>query len=998
MADDRTVEVGIGFKATDKSGVDLIKQTADSLDKARTSVEAANKAGGLKKVIASGQVEEIERITGAAAKTAQEILDVQNALEGLSQTDPGFDEKTKQLAALNDQLRELNTQAAKTPAILDSAGGSRVGTFAGKEAASQIVGGIGGLAANVSPGAGQTAQVLQQLLQVGDGFKKLSSTLVEVPGVIGGVAAGAAALAAPLGTFAAGLAAILAIALPVALAVGGLALVVSHLNDKAKEGEQNAQKYIDALDGQIKVDREIANYLKSGDFDGAKKRYKELLDAQTDANSQLTYLYQQKADIDKKYADAQRNLNLDQLASLGSEGGKIKDEIDRVYKEQFLPAKQAVDEFGKSIGDVYAAGQDKNQLDAQIKAIQDRANIETQLNDIIRQGNSGAISQRRQALEDELTNTENSITALKNLGTQNDDTAAAIQSAEAHTQELRTQIDLYSPAAEEAAKAQAALNTQTQDTINSYVQQIQTAQQVAGFLKSANTQQLNDRLDSLNTEKDAINAQLPNIQALAKTSTDAAQKAKDYESRLKAINNEFSQLSAARPEVRAAEVQKAQDELAAAETASDRRIADIRQSGLQKLADIEQKYTDGRSEALAKENDTIAKANATERKAVSDVDKDYMKNELKAWSTFRDDVAKQEDKNKKERLRLIDDTNQALIDAEKANDVIAFIAAAQKGQDQLKQFDENAKDQEDERQAQFLAERQQAKEQHDERIVQIKEQAQETRDEAAKQYDLDLQTAKKAHDEAVKAQQDQQEQLIAAEEAGLLQRVTQIQDTYHLEDSIIQDMFSRRKARYGEDDKIINDRLDLELARHAEDVKTKANAEIAENARAVKLKSDAEIKAGQAVASVMGQNFGQTITVIQTGLSSLVSAIKAQLSQSGTLGGSGKPAPRTTGSGGGGLGISGRAFANEGIVTAADGATIALLGEDLAPGQIEAVVKFKPSEGLPKNLTGGGSQMVINLNGDIDLGGISRDEFMTGLHELGAEIVLGVQDARSPTK
>ena len=111
---------------------------------------------------------------------------------------------------------------------------------------------------------------------------------------------------------------------------------------------------------------------------------------------------------------------------------------------------------------------------------------------------------------------------------------------------------------------------------------------------------------------------MPNIQALAKTSTEAAQKAKDYETRLKAINNEFGQLSAARPEIRAAEVQKAQDELAAAETASDRRIADIRQAGLDKLGDIEQKYSDGRSEALAKENDTIAKANQTERKAIAD--------------------------------------------------------------------------------------------------------------------------------------------------------------------------------------------------------------------------------------------------------------------------------------------------------------------------------------------------------------------------------------------
>lgn len=1000
---DRTVEVGIGFKATDKTGVDLIKQTAESLDRARVSLEAANKVGGLKKVVAAQQLQEVNALTEASAKTAQEILDVQAALESLGATDPGFDEKTAQLAALNKQLQELNAEAARVPArlgIVDTTnpGNAKQG-ITGKEAASQVIGGAGGLAAQVSPGAGQAAMILQQALQVGDGFKKLSSILVETPGIIGAVSTAAATAAAPLGATAAGLAAVTVVLLPVILAIAGLALVVTHLNDKAKEGEVAAQKYIDALDGQIKVDREIADFMKSGDLEGAKKRYQDLLKAQEDSNAQLTYLYQQKADIDRKYSDAQKNLNLDQLASLGSEGGKIKDEIDKVYKDQFLPAKQAVDEFGKSMDGITEAAGDKAKLDAQIKAITDRTAVETELAGLISKGNSGAISDRRKAIQDEIDSIQDELPRLKALGTGHEEVAAAVKLAEQRSGELKNQLDLYTPSAIAAADAQAQLNKSNQDLLASYTQQIQSTQQIAGFLKSANTEQLDDRVDSLNTERDAILSQLASIKELGKTNTEAAQKAKDYESRLKAINGEYSALNAARPDVRAKEITKAQNEMLAAEVATDRKIADIRKSGLAKLADIETQKTEADTAAYDKRKDAIGKANTGQTKAVNEVDAAYMKDEIESWKKFRDDVSKEEARNKKERLRSIDETNAALLQAEKSNDVVAFIAAAEKGRDQLKQIDESAKDAADERQTAFFAEREQAKAQHDDRINEIKAQGDEARANAQKQFDLDIAANKKNHDEALKAQQEQQEQLIAAEEAGLLQRLSAIQNTYHLEDSMLQDIFDKRKARYGEDDKIINERLDLELQRHAEDLKAKANAEIAENARTIKTKADAEGKVAAAVASVIGQNFGQAVTVIQTGLTSFINYIRAQLAASS--GGSGsKPPSSGSGSGGSGFGYKATAFANEGIITAATGKTFAMLGENLTPGQIEAVVKFRPSEGLPPSLTGGtggGNGLTINLNGDIDLGGITAEQFNEGLHTLGMEIIQGTRDARRPT-
>lgn len=1008
---DRTVEVGIGFKAGDKSGVELIKATAASLDRARVALANAQKQGGLKKVVAAGELSSLEALTQTAAQTSQELIDVESALQSLADTDPGFAEKAKQADDLKVKLIELSAAASDVPAKLEGvgggagAGGGAPRGLTGKEAASQTIQGVGGLAANVSPGFAQAAQIATQALQVGDGFKKLSGILIDAPGIIGAVATSAATIAAPLGATAAGFAAVATILLPVALAVAGLAVVISHLNDKARQGEESAQKYVEALEGQIKTDREIADLLKSGDVAGAKKRYQELLKAQEDSNAELTYLYQKKADIDKQYADAQKNLNLDQLAYLGSEGGKVSDRIKEIYEKQFTPATAAVEQFGAALDKIAQAANEKEGIDNQIKALQQRATVETQLADIIRAGNTGAITQRRQAIEAELNAIGNELTGLKALGATNEDVAAAVKEAESRQRDLNNELNLYSPAAQKAAAAQEELNKQNAATLAGYVQQIQTLQQVAGLLKQGSTSSLDDRLTGLNSERDAILSQLDSIRELGKTSTDAAAKAKEYEQRLIAINDEYSQLSAARPDVRLAEITKGQDEMIKAEVVADRKIADIRAAGLQKIADIEAAASDARAAAAARLSDTLARINADENKSVGKVDSDYMASELKAWERFRKDTEKLDRQNAKARLKIIDDTNAALLQAEKANDVIAFIAAAEKGKEALKQQDEQASEAAAERQALFLEERQAAKEQHDQRVLEIRAQAEESRAAAQKQYEDDLKAAEKQHDEQLKAQQKQQAELIAAEEAALLQRVSAIQDTYNLEDSLLQDMFDKRKARYGEDDKIIADRLALELQRHADDLKIKADAEIRENQRAVKTKADTETKVAGAVASTIAQNFGSATTAIQTGLTRFIDYIKAKLqgaaSSSGSSygGGSGSGSGGSSGTSPTGTGrVGGVAFDNGGVVTKP---TFALIGENLKAGQVEAVVKFRPSEGIPPGFMGGKGGGINLYLQSVNIGAgnaVTRADLDASLIEMGNQILTGLQTARGATE
>lgn len=447
--------------------------------------------------------------------------------------------------------------------------------------------------------------------------------------------------------------------------------------------------------------------------------------------------------------------------------------------------------------------------------------------------------------------------------------------------------------------------------------------------------------------------------------------------------------------MRAAEIQKGLAEIEKAEIETNRRIEDIRRSGLAKLVDIENNATEARNDALERRTDALAKATDDENKAIGQVDSDFMKTELKRWAQFREDVAKSEEKNKKARLKIIDDTNDRLLAAEKANDVIAFIAAADAGKKQLDQFDENAKTLADERKASFEAEMQAAKEEREARIQEIRDEAKARRDEAETQYKADLQAAETARQEAIAAQQRAQEELIAAEEAGLIKRLAAIQDTYNLEDGLIQDIFNRRREQYAAEDKIINERLDLELQRHAADLKWKADAEQKEAARAVKLKAETEVKVASDAANTIAQNFVAAVGAIQSGLTGLINNIRSQLATASTSGGLGSASAFITGSNnkpsGGGLKdiILGKAFANQGVVSEP---TVALIGENLKPGQREAVIKFNPSEGLPSDLTNMRPPVSIGV---LNLGSnISRVEIEDMIKELGSEVAEGLRMAR----
>lgn len=1000
MASDKEIEIGIGLKAGDRSGLDLIKDTANGLDKTREAIAKAQKQGGLAKVVAVSEVANVNALTDRAKLLSQELSDISESMRTLNAADPGFTEKAAQAKILYDQLVELNQEAAKVPTRIQE--GARGGTSQVAERVGSVAAPISGVLGSV-PGAEGLSTAIRlsgELFNVSKGLEGLSQTLIQAPGILGAVSTSAASAAAAYGSTAAALAPIVVIAAPVVAGLAAVVAILSKIQAAATAAEQAQQKYLDGLEIQIKTDRELADFLAKGDIEGAKQRYKQLQQEQEDANAQLTYLYEEKARIDKEYAELGNSLNAERRSAIAAEGKLVQDEIDKVYKDSFTPVTQALGEFATSLDAIEAAANRKDEIEAQVRALTNRYNLESQIKDLIEAGNTDALEQRRQAIEAELSALQMTIPALTEMADESEVAAQALEQAKDKQEDLNNELGLYSDNAVAAANAQAELNKQTAATLAGFDQTIQLTNQIGGLIKAASTKALDDRLASIELERDAITGLLDELKVMAETSEEAKAKLEQYQNRIETLNGEFDSLSESRPEVRLAEVRKANAEIEKAELETDRRIADIRTAGLAKLAQIETQLSQDRAAAAAKRDTTLGDAETNKQEALAKLAKDYMADEQEAWAKYYKQVEKSDADNKAARLKSIKDTQAALNEAEKSNDVIAFNAAAARGMAALDEIDKQAETRKADDLARFEDERKAAQAANEQRIQDINEQSEKARAAAFKQYDEDLKAAESKRVAALEQENQRQQELIAAEEAGLVTRLAGIQNAYNLEKGFLDDVIARRKSRYDEEDKIVNERLDLALTRFAEDQRIKANAEIAEAQRAIKTKADAEMGTISIVTNMLQSNFGSAIGAIQGGLTGLISTIQAQLaaaanknySSSGTFGSSGGG---NSGSGSGSkgniYGYFGTAYANEGIVNKP---TVALLGENLRQGEVEAVVKFNPSEGLPPGRLGGGDTYNFNIN---VADGVSIATFREATNELATKVVGGLERSKRST-
>lgn len=145
------------------------------------------------------------------------------------------------------------------------------------------------------------------------------------------------------------------------------------------------------------------------------------------------------------------------------------------------------------------------------------------------------------------------------------------------------------------------------------------------------------------------------------------------------------------------------------------KLADIRQSGNDKLADIERQLTDlpaGRNQEIL---NATSKANAS----LAKLNQDYFNKQITSLDKFRLGEQRVNERYNKTLRRTLDSLRDSLSDAESSNDVNAFLAAQREGQKRLKELSEDQNDDTRQRLEDFSSQRAAEQQAHVEKLAEI---------------------------------------------------------------------------------------------------------------------------------------------------------------------------------------------------------------------------------------------------------------------------------------
>lgn len=383
-----------------------------------------------------------------------------------------------------------------------------------------------------------------------------------------------------------------------------------------------------------------------------------------------------------------------------------------------------------------------------------------------------------------------------------------------------------------------------------------------------------------------------------------------------------------------------------AEKAHQGRLTEINSQGNKRIQDA--------NEQIAKLGESLTEVATKYFADRRKIESDYMRSELAALTKFRADEEKASAQYNKERKRRLEDLNDDLLDAESANDVVRFIAAQKAAEKDLNRQKEDFDDQTKERQAQYDEERAQAQEQLQDRLNQLQDEASARRADIQQQ----IQERQQARNEIIKDIRDQ----LAAENAR-----------YKEQTDAAQAAFDLRAKRQKEDDDRQDKARAAALQKSLKEIDDKRKAE--------------EVAAG--IVRVAWISAANSIAAAARAAASARSSSSSSGSGSGSGGG---------GSGsGGGSGYTPTAFAFGGVIKKR---TIAEMGE--RPGYHEAVIPYRPSEGLERTLARmgiGGTQIIIQ-QGNVTVGDIAsmsevRAVIVDENTKLGQAVVNGIARAKA---
>jgi len=343
------------------------------------------------------------------------------------------------------------------------------------------------------------------------------------------------------------------------------------------------------------------------------------------------------------------------------------------------------------------------------------------------------------------------------------------------------------------------------------------------------------------------------------------------------------------------------------------RLLDIQKRGQENIIKTRADAIEQERAKTAKLFESVAKIATDLRSKELDIDLKYHKAAAKAHEEYT-----------KRRLRAEEDAQDALFDAEQANNVIQFLQAQRTAEKERTRESQDHSDAASERQ-----------QQREEDLQAARQAAIEKRAEYIKQHQEEMEAMKIATAERIAETQAGIAAQTAAEEAARAKRMERekiwedIRTQRQEQDRQIQDerqaeATRRQIARIQDEINAIN------VATGAVKQLSTATSRLAALAAQLAARARSATSTGSSTRDLF-RGVRESVDIMRGGgmTNARVDAINEQLR-------AGRSSHRIT------------AFANEGVVTRP---TVAMLGERLKTGQAEAVVKFKMSEGIPARFT-----------------------------------------------
>lgn len=785
-----TINATINFKAGDLSGLPAVDSFANALNDANKEIDDARKSGGLRGFSVGGQeldaaARRLKLIELEAGNVRDQLALAKLALEALPEGTRDYDEALAKVLRLESAFDSLREAAQSVPSAVSEGARSAIQQSRGFESAGQASSALSGFAG----AAGIASPELAGLLQGGADIAGALEQLKAIPSVMADVGTAAQGLKLGFGAAAegistvigvipgvsAGFAAAAAVLLPLVVVLGTAAAAFAVFQNTLKGIEEQTKATLSGLESYYNL---ISQGASTEDAQRALAEQRQQLAAAQAERDQIV------AAQDAAFQAAQQQS--------GDFGARLLYGVGTIFSGAEEEINTRVSELDQEIAGLQAStaalengltsGGFENSVQAQVEALNQQAQIAQEVAGIVASGSQEQLDARREQIQQEIALINQMLPQYQALAGENADAAAqAAVYAErlGYLNELDSQLVASTG---ELTQAREDESDAVRDQLESIRSRIDEEVRFAQLSRDATVEQVNQRQQAIADEISAIQQVLPELEALAGTSDEAAEQLDQTRQRLADLRNESNRLnSEVAPEARRRQIEEGQQALAEAESASAERIKQIRESANQALASAEERLSDARKKAFQDAEKAALELAKKTNKAVDDENKRYMESESKAVQKFQQEELKAQKEYNKQRQQLLNDLNDSLLQAEEDNDVIAFIRAKRAGEDQLKNLQENTDDATQARTDQFLQERAEADKAHNDKLQQIRDEAieqgkaiQDRKNEALKAADEEAQKTR----EEIRKTTDER---IAAERKALQDAQARIRDKFNLE-------------------------------------------------------------------------------------------------------------------------------------------------------------------------------------------------------------------------